>query len=790
MPSVRELIDGDGDSGPRQAKRNQVKRLASVLFLVAATVALLLLGAFEPLEHRLTAMRANLLDRAPTGQVAIVEIDAKSLSEISTWPWSRRYHAEALTRLHSAGAAMVAFDVDFSSASEPAGDRAFADALRRAQPTILPIFQQHASDQSSRDGIIKSQPAAIFQSAWVGGVNIFAGVDGVVREYPAATMIGGQIRPSIAVLLAENDDFGDRTFQPDWAIDARRIPRISFADVVAGRVPRQAIEGKRVLIGATAIELGDRYTVPRFGTVPGVVVQALAAESLLQGRALSRSGLLPTLIGIGLVALLLGAGQFKRFNRTFPPAAAVVLVLLAIGPLAIQARWPISVDSAAMLFCAAGCIAVRVGLEVRRRVRQSALVDPETGLGNVRALRAALAGLENPTAILATAGIDRFEHIRNAIGTEALAELVREASARIENAVGQRIYRIAPDTLAWIEAGGESADGGPAPDIAKLFREPVQTREGVVDIHLTIGMDREPVGNSVLAKIERSLAAIGTARAAGENCHWYQGTDPIVRRQLSMMGELRRGMANGEVMVAYQPQLDLRSGRITHAEALVRWRHPVDGIIAPDRFIPLAESTGVIRELTEFVLRRAAADGVRLQTMDKQLRISVNVSAADIGGADFVDKVMEVMTSSDADPRALTLEVTESAIISSPETAIGVLTALRERGIQLAVDDYGTGQSTLSYLKQLPVNELKIDKSFVTSLCENESDRIMVRSTINLGHELGLRVVAEGVEDAQTLELLRSLGCDYAQGYFIGKAMSFEQLCGIEDDPDCARKVA
>jgi diguanylate cyclase len=787
MADHRERNTGRLRLGSDTSSHDRRALIAAIALVLAVTLILLGGGAFEPLENRLTAARARLLDRAPTGQVAIVEIDAKSLSRLSTWPWSRRYHAKALNRLHSAGAAMVAFDVDFSSLSEPQGDRELADALGRAQPTILPIFQQRASDDASQANIIKSQPAALFKGSWVGGVNIFAGPDGVVRDYPAATMIGGRIHPSMAALLAESDDFGDRTFQPDWAIDVRRIPRFSFVDVVEGRVPSQAIAGKRILIGATAIELGDRYTIPRFGTVPGVVVQALAAESLLQERGVSRSGILPTLAGIGLVALLLGALRFRKFSLTFGPAALAVLVLLGLAPLAIESRWPLAVDTAAALFCAVGCIGARILLEVRRRVQLSALIDRETRLPNSRALETVLTELSDSQVILAAAAIDRFESIRNAIGTDALAELLRDASARVENATGLTVYRIAPDTLAWLHPAGVAPDGS---SIAALFREPVQTREGAVDVQLTIGMAGDFAGIGSASRIERALAAISSAREAGEHCHWYKGTDPSVRRQLSMMGELRRGLALGEVSVAYQPKLDIQCGEITHAEALVRWRHPVDGLIPPDRFIPLAESTGVVRELTQFVLRRAVGDCLRLKASSRQICVAVNVSAADIGRTGFVDEVMDVIRAAKAEPLSLTLEVTESAIISSPDTAIRVLTALRERGIRLSVDDYGTGQSTLSYLKQLPVHELKIDKSFVTSVCENENDRIMVRSTINLAHELGLSVVAEGVENAATLELLRTLGCDYAQGYFIGKAMSFEELCAIADEAISTRNAA
>lgn len=779
---------GSADLDPRTERRTLVQRLAATAAIAVFVALSLLLGALEPIEHRLTVVRAELLHRPPTGQVAIVAIDAKSLAEISTWPWSRRYHAVALDRLDAAGAELVAFDVDFSSKSEAAGDKAFAEALRRAPATILPIFQQRASDDPSEERVLSSAPAPIFQSAWVGGVNIFPGADGVVREYPAATMIDGQIHPSIATLLAENDDLGDRYFQPDWAIDVQQIPRFSFADIIQSRVPRKELEGKRIIVGATAIELGDRYPVPRFGTVPGVVIQAAAAESLLQGRAITRSGVLSSLVGVLIVALALGAARFRRFNRSFPLAAAGVLILLAAGPLAIQARWPLSVDSAAMLFCAIGCVTMRVALEVRRRVRLSALLDPESGLGNGLALEEALVALDERGAVLVAAAIDRFEQIRSAVGPEALTELIRETSARIGEIIGRPVYRIEPDTLAWLDL--ERCDEWSAIAVTQGFREAVQTREGAIDVQLAIGLDCEPVGRNARSKIERALSAISMARAAGESHHWYQANDPAVRRQLSMMSELRRGIANGEVAVAYQPKLDLRTGKITQAEALVRWQHPQYGFIPPDQFIPLAESTGVIRELTHFVLRQAVADLASRQPTAVPLSLAVNVSAADLGDAGFVDKVSDVLGSSNIHSGRIALEITESAIISSPEAAISVLTALRERGIQLAVDDYGTGQSTLTYLKRLPVHELKIDKSFVTSICDNENDRIMVRSTIDLAHELGLRVVAEGVEDQPTLNLLRALGCDFAQGYFIGKAMPFEELCRLAEGDGVGRKVA
>lgn len=744
-------------------------RAGAILLVLALSLALILSGAFEPLEHRLTVLRANLLDRQPTGQVAIIEIDAKSLKELDTWPWSRSLHARVLNRLRSDGASIVAFDIDFSSASDQAGDRAFAAALEQSPATVLPVFQQRASDDPQERAVVRSQPAPLFRSAWVGGVNIFPASDGVVRDYPAATIIGGQVRPSMAALLAENDNLADRAFQPDWAIDAGAIPRHSFVDVVKGRTPAGALSGKRILVGATAIELGDRYTVPRFRTVPGVVIQALAAESLLQDRAMLRSGMVPTVAGLCLVALLFGVPRFRRFRRTLPLTGVMTVALIAVTPLAVQSRWPLSVDSAGLLFCALGCIGVRVFLEVRRRMVLNVLLDPETGLGNSRSLAAILA--KKPSLTLAAGAIDRFESIRDAIGSAAFAELLREAASRIATATGASVYRIAPDTLAWTQPSDDNFE-----NIPRLFREPVHTAAGPVDVHLTIGLDWQPIDGPATARIERAVAAVASARAAGKACHRYSGANPAAQRELSLMSELRRGLTNGEVEVVYQPKLDLRLGSISHAEALVRWNHPTDGLIPPDRFIPLAESTGVIRELTQFVLNRAAADLVKMSQGGCDLCVAVNVSAADLDSSEIVHSVKDVLLTSGLDPRRLAVEVTESAIIGSPDQAAISLHALRECGIQLSIDDYGTGQSTLSYLKDLPFDELKIDRSFVTDICRSKNDRIMVRSTIDLAHELGLRVVAEGVEDQATLRLLHSMGCDFAQGYFVGRPMPADAL--------------
>lgn len=778
-PIVKKQLAGAWEAPATLSYRRRLECWVAAGGLLLLTLALFFAGLLEPIEQRLTEVRARLLDRAPTGQVAIVEIDAKSIAARQNWPWPRHYHAELIKRLSAAGVSMIAFDVDFSAKSNPGEDAALARALEVPQPVILPVFQQRASTNVSELEMLKSRPADGFERAWIGGVNILPGPDGVVRDFPAATMMNGEVEPAMAVLMSDNGGLGARTFIPDWAINVREIPRFSFNDVVDGRVPAEALKGKRIIVGATAIELGDRYAIPRFGTVPGVVIQALAAESLLQHRTLTRSGLLPTLGGLLVMSLLL-IGWFRQFGWVFSVAAGGIFLSLAAIPLAVQSRWPILIDTAPLWFAGLAAVALRLIIEARYRVRLAAMLDAEICLPNERALDADLREEANAKAYLTTAAVDRFETIRSALPSADLASLIADAASRISGIVGSTVYRVAPDTFAWLTPAEKDPEKCCA-SIGNAFAEPFQVAGAAVDVSLTFGMAARTNDTTSAQLIERGLAAMSDARTRGITRQWFRGVGADALRDLSLMGELRRGIDQDQLFIAYQPKLNLKTGSIGHAEALVRWNHPIEGMVPPDRFLPLAEETGVVREITRFVLRRVMEECQADE--GPQVSASVNVSAADVSDPEFARHVIRTLADTGFEPSRLTLEITESAIIRSRQTALQVLETLKDHGIRLSIDDYGTGQSTLSYLKTLPVHELKIDKMFVTRLCENEGDFIMVKSTIDLAHQLGLSVVAEGTEDWTTIGRLAELGCDYAQGFGIGRGMSFGELQALARSP-------
>jgi EAL domain-containing protein (putative c-di-GMP-specific phosphodiesterase class I) len=247
-------------------------------------------------------------------------------------------------------------------------------------------------------------------------------------------------------------------------------------------------------------------------------------------------------------------------------------------------------------------------------------------------------------------------------------------------------------------------------------------------------------------------------------------------RKLALVGELRSVIEQEGLELHYQPKMEMTTGRVIGVEALVRWPHPVEGLVPPDEFVPIAERTGLIGPLTDFVLRTALAQCRQWQEAGHDLSVAVNLSARSLLDADLVGDIARALAASGVDASKLVLEITETSVMSDAVYAMQVLNRLSMMGLTLAIDDFGTGYSSLSYLKRLPVDEVKIDKSFVLNMQEDENDAVIVRSIVELAKNLGLRVVAEGVETTSTWDALRDMGCDIAQGYVISRPLAADQL--------------
>ncbi len=773
------------DDRGRQLNNRLIQSVFAFLVAITAGFIWQSLGIATQIDHDMRAQRERQFNSPASGQIALVEIDARSLAKISKWPWPRSVHATLVDRLNDAGADTVAFDIDFSSHSNPKDDALFAAALERFEGTaILPTFRQSAG--ANANSTVDSEPIPILRDqAILASVNVFPDADGVMRFYSNGGETAGVPRPSMPALLANSAGAADAHFWISNSVRPDSIRRYSAVDIIEGRFDKSAIAGKSVLIGATAIEMGDRYATQAFGIQPGVVIQAMATETLLQQLDYSDFGVLPL---TGLAALLSAAAGFVR--------AGTHRILLTGGAIATVAMIPFGAEffklgtfgSSAAIFMmiitfAALKVQHSIALAYHRRT-----TDVDTGLPNMLGLQQDIGDLTgrylfvmniaNLGELLAMAGEARRTHLYDA--------LVRRIQAT--DAIGE-VYLTESGWLAWscelhrVEDASEHANA-----ICALFVSAVYLGDRALIVEPAIGIDiirstrpREAIRNAVLA------AEI----AADRSCKWLVHTQAISDSsgltQL-ILSEIESAIASGHIYFTFQPKFSLLDRRYCGAEALVRWKHPELGPLPPDKFIPVLEKHGRMAELTLHSISVVEPILWQWHIEGKDRHLAVNISAPLLSDPIFANALESQLQSLGIARRLLQLEVTESANVEHNGASIRMLARIRSSGCKVSIDDYGTGNSTLSYLKDFPADEIKIDKSFITNIAANEHDQALVRSTIELAHELKMQVVAEGIEDAECAAILSDMGCDIGQGWHFGKPMMLEDIEQLFDQ--CLKDVA
>ena len=380
--------------------------------------------------------------------------------------------------------------------------------------------------------------------------------------------------------------------------------------------------------------------------------------------------------------------------------------------------------------------------------------------------------------------IDRFKNINDTLGHTAGDELLTEVAARLQTCVsqGDMIARFEGAEFAFLFS--EVRDASYLAEASLSMTESLKPsfRLGAQEVYITasLGISLFPLnGEDSTAIIKNAGAALYRAKKQGGNNHQFYNSDMnvLTLNRLALETSLRQAIDNQEFINYYQPVVNLMSNKIVGLEALVRWQHPQLGILAPSEFLGLAEDTGLIFSISDSVMRSACVQTRRwrLQGLDN-LRIAVNISARQFQQKDFIDRVIQILKESRLNPSCVELELTESSIMDNPESAANVLAELRRLGVKVAVDDFGTGYSSLNYLKRLPLDTLKLDRSFVNGVTTDPDDAALVMAIVTLAHNLRLRVVAEGIETDEQLAFLRLLKCDEGQGYLFGRPQPTESL--------------
>jgi diguanylate cyclase (GGDEF)-like protein len=429
----------------------------------------------------------------------------------------------------------------------------------------------------------------------------------------------------------------------------------------------------------------------------------------------------------------------------------------------------------------------RIVAGASRRLRHQALHDGLTDLPNRTELyhrlgRVIGSARSDRLAALLLIDLDRFKEVNDTLGHDHGDELLVEVAARLRVALrrGDTLSRLGGDEFAVLLADlpDRAAVAELAARLQDALRRPFALRGVAVELEASIGVALCPDhGRDVNTLVQRADVAMYDAKRAQAGVATYSAErDPYSADRLGLLAELRRALEQDELVLHYQPKVAVRGGEVIGVEALVRWQHPTRGLLGPGEFVPLAERTGTVADLTRWVLDAALRQCRAWMDEGVELPVAVNLAAANVVDVALPDAVAELLERHDVPARLLECEISEHTVMADPLRAMEVLGRLREMGLRLSLDDFGTGHSSLAYLKRLPLDEVKIDRSFIAGMSEDDNDAVIVRSTIDLARNLGLDVVAEGVEDEAVLRELDALRCDIAQGFHLSRPLPAAEL--------------
>lgn len=749
-----------------QARGNGVLFWACLISLICGVIELGM-----PVDDMLRNARNAFRPIAASGDIVVIGVDGKTLNETKKrWPWPRADIAKLVDALDAAGAKRIYFDYNFDSYTDPKNDRAFAESLKRSKAKVH-LATRIVLDQTTGERTDHVNIPEFDRYSEGVNINVLFDIFGIPRLFPYRARVAGEVDQSMAASLANVTGEVGEVFRPDYAVDVNSIRKISVVDILRQRFDPNEIRGKDVIVASTTLELGDFYRIPGQGNLKsGVFFTVISAETLKRGKPQEYSWFGPWLIGLIMTAIFLRERR-KWLRRTvFATGVSALLVL----PIFLEQNLIfVPVVPGLLAFAIAGIARSRNNF--RKKLHDSGITNNISGLFNLSALHEVSPA---PGATLIAMKIHNYLAIKATCPADSEKFLIEQIVSRVSLGVERaNLYHGDDGVFVWLANDITHATAIERIDaLHSIFRGAIKVGSQSVNLYITFGIDRDET-RSLTNRASAAILAADDGAKKGDRWSLSDADRSKERAaQLFLVGRMDEAMANGEIWVAYQPKLDIATNQLCGAEALVRWTHPDRGAISPDQFIIMAEEQDRIDNLTLHVLENAIKTSAAINNHGVKFEIAANLSPRAFAGLP-IDAIASAMLSRYAlPPECLTLEITETATMRPNGEFIAVLERLRAIGINISVDDYGTGLSTLDYLRAIPSNEVKIDRSLISQIDYNPDSRMIVNSTIQMIHSLGRLAVAEGVESESVLRLVSQMGCDKVQGYLIGKPMHFREL--------------
>lgn len=735
-----------------------------IVFWAAVTGVLFgVSGIGLPLEDAIVNGRTLLRSHPSDGRIVMVFQDERTLQELNYAEISRGDDARVLASLLQSGARQVYFDRTLSYMGEDRDNEAFLNVLKKYRGQIF--LGALPSNEGGRGNYAGTIPPAAYR-ANVSVVSLLAlnHPFNLSLSLPFASDSPIGHIPGISARMAGVNGPADEVFRPDYSIDRTTIPTVSYVDVLKGRLDPRIVRGKEVIIAPAADIYHDIHPMPTQGYAPGAYFHAIGAETLRGGVPI-KLGWAPAFLVV-LVLIITGVGRGRALDVY--RFSGLVVVLIA-APLALDGMH-IGVDIVPAIAMAAVAV-------FRMRHLDGIEVAGETnagsGLPSVQALRKYEAV---SSRILVALKIRNYSAIIGSFAGELEAQIAHEIVRRIRISDSQVVVYHEGGIFLWLSTIRSTFDlFENLEGLHRIVQNGIQVGGLDIDLSFNCGIDSEfdrPVSSRVASAMQSAEEAVRN----DELVYKYDSHKHEARWEISLLTQLDRAIDNGEVWVAYQPKLDVATNRVTGAEALVRWTHPERGPISPDKFIRIAEEFHRIERITRFVINDAVRAAVELRRQGLALAMSVNISAQLLRNPGLPSMILDILELHGLEPEMLILEITETDRLDRSSRTFQMLQKLVQAGLRLSIDDFGTGNATIDYLRYLPATEVKIDKVFIQAMEANKEDLLLVQSIVEMAHSQDRTVVAEGVETLAALEILRGMNCDTIQGYYVCRPVPFRDL--------------